>query len=114
MGAHFISELDSHEQAVNWHGHSGRRYALTSENFDSFSLRDGVLYLLVTNGVANWVGGARDLIEDAASRANFRKAMAHCSSVLRLDARLDDTNRDTTAWDLAHGHAVTQPHLIAV
>lgn len=99
--------------SVNWYGHSGRHYALTRESLDNFSLHEDALYLLVVNGAANWVGSARDLIEDAVSRATFRLALKTASGVLRLDSPLDEASRGTTVWDLRNGHAVSAPQLLA-
>ncbi len=92
---------------VSWHGGSGRSYVLHTEDVASFSLTGNDIYVLTGEDGAEWVGTGGDVIGDSLSRARFRRALASCSSVLRLvETPQDDAERNRAAWDLENGHPV--------
>lgn len=89
---------------VGWRGRSGRHYALTREDPASFVLKGHDLYVLSDGVTVRWIGTADDVIDDQASRARFRAAMAVASTVLRLPAPADVVERMKTQWDLEGGY----------
>lgn len=91
---------------ARWQGGSGRLYEALPENRDTFRMDQESLYILVEAGVAGWVGTARDLIDDEASRARFRRVMHRASTVLRLNCPTDDVERMCLVYDIDAGHQV--------
>jgi len=95
-------------RTARWQGGSGRVYPALAENRDSFLFDDESLYVLVEAGVAGWIGTARDLIEDEASRARFRRVVHRASAVLRLECPDDDVERMCLVYDIDAGRQVTR------
>jgi hypothetical protein len=91
---------------ANWRGRSGRFYALTPERMESFSLGAG-LHLLALGSNVLWVGSARDIIDDSASRARFRLALDCADRAYAVDGGEDDVSRLTTVWDLEGAEPVS-------
>lgn len=92
---------------ANWRGRSGKFYALTSERLDSFSLSMDGLHMLARGTLPLWVGSAEDVINDAASRARFRLALAAADRAFFVGAKDDDLSRMTVVWDLEGAEPVT-------
>ncbi len=95
--------------AVGWRGRTGHEYALWQEDPASFVLKGHDLYVITDGDTARWIGTADDIIDDQASRARFRAAMAIASSVLRLPAPADVVERMKTQWDLEGGYRADMP-----
>lgn len=95
------------QRLVNWRGRSGRFYALTSERLDSFELTGNGLHMLARGTVPMWVGSEHDVINDAASRARFRLALAAADRAFLVDADEDDLSRMTVVWDLEGAEPVS-------
>jgi hypothetical protein len=92
----------------HWLGQSGRDYALSTENIDSFAMTEADLYVIAKGGHVLWVGSTEDLVSDPMSRRRFRLALDCASHVFRLDA---PEHRLATIWDLEQ--AVPAPALVA-
>lgn len=92
---------------VNWRGRSGRFYALTPERLDAFGLATDGLYLLALGTSVMWVGSARDVIDDAQSRARFRLALDCADRAFAVDTDADDLSRATIVWDLEGAEPVS-------
>ena len=95
------------QRHANWRGRSGRFYALLSERLDSFQLTGYGLHMLARGTVPIWVGSAHDVINDAASRARFRLALAAADRAFAVDTDDDDLSRMTTVWDLEGAEPIT-------
>lgn len=91
---------------LDWQGRSGRHYALTAENLDSFVMREADLYLIVKGRNVLWVGSSAELVADPASRARFRLALGCATEVLCLAAPED---RLAAIWDLEDSLPATRP-----
>lgn len=85
---------------VLWAGRSGRQYAMTDEPRGHTALATGRLYVLAEKGVARWAGTVRDLVEDQASRARFRKASANGAALFSMPAPADELALMTLVWDI--------------
>lgn len=94
---------DEGTASVTWIGASGQRYVFTAEPLESFVLTDGYLYLLAEGAKVLWVGAARNLVDEQASRARFRDAIARGAAVYRMREPKDDLACMTTIWDLETG-----------
>ena len=92
----------------HWLGQSGRNYALSAENLDSFAMAEADLYVIAKGRNVLWVGSTQDLVADPMSRRRFRLALDCASNVYRLAAPDD---RLATIWDLEQ--AVPAPALVA-
>jgi hypothetical protein len=85
---------------VNWRGRSGRFYALDALNLEDFSFAGDTLYVIALGTHVLWVGGRRDLVDDAVSRARFRLAMDCADRVFQVEMIADEVERMTVVWDL--------------
>ena len=94
-------------RTANWRGRSGKFYALTPERLDSFSLTLDGLHMLARGTLPLWVGSAEEVINDAASRARFRLALAAADRAFFVEAGGDDLSRMTVVWDLEGAEPVT-------
>ena len=92
---------------ANWRGRSGKFYALTPERLDSFALTMDGLHMLARGTLPLWVGSAEDVINDAASRARFRLALAAADRAFFVETGDDDFSRMTSVWDLEGAEPVT-------
>lgn len=87
----------------HWLGRSGRSYGLVPQNFASFSMDDGQLYLVAKGSHVLWVGSTSDLVSDPLSRTRFRLALDCGDRSFRLDLAHNGADRLTTIWDLEGG-----------
>lgn len=85
---------------VGWRGRSGRLYALNPEKLGDFVFASEGLYVVARGAVVLWAGSAGDVIEDAPSRARFRRALDRADGVFSVDAGASDVERLTMIWDL--------------
>jgi hypothetical protein len=92
---------------VNWRGRSGRFYALNAEPLADFVLSQRGLHLLALGTQVMWVGSARDVIDDAQSRARFRLALDCADRAFAVEAGEDDLSRMTVVWDLEGAEPVS-------
>jgi hypothetical protein len=92
---------------ANWRGRSGKFYALTTERLDNFALSMDGIHMLARGTLPLWVGSADDVINDAASRARFRLALAAADRAFAVAAEEDELSRMTTVWDLEGAEPVT-------
>jgi len=92
---------------ANWRGRSGKFYALTAVRLDSFALTMDGFHLLARGTLPLWVGSAEDVINDAASRARFRLALAAADRAFFIEAGDGDPSRMTVVWDLEGAEPVT-------
>lgn len=92
---------------ANWRGRSGKFYALIPVRLESFALSMDGLHLLARGTLPLWAGSAEDVINDAASRARFRLALAAADRAFFVEAGDDDMQRLTLVWDLEGAEPVT-------
>lgn len=83
-------------------GRSGQRYRLSPAHGEAMG--PDRVYVLVDRGLVRWVGQARDIIEDQASRARFRALGADGAQMFWLAAPADPLKCMTLMWDLEGGH----------
>jgi hypothetical protein len=95
-----FEDLKAVAQPTNWRGRSGRFYALAALPVGQFSLDGDDLYMLASGRRVLWVGGAAEVIGEAASRAHFRLALRNADSAFRVSSPANATERMTIAWDL--------------
>lgn len=99
----------SQPEPIYWLGGSDTRYPGTRLALDHFVLADNSIYLLAGRERALWVGGARELIDDAVSRSRFRSAILMASIALQLPAPRNDLERMWLIADLETGHLAQRP-----
>jgi len=90
-------------EPIHWLGGSNSCYQGTRLHVDRFVLDDESIYLLVECERALWVGDARDLIDDMASRSRFRSAIVKASIAVQLPAPRNDLQRMWLIADLQTG-----------
>ncbi len=105
-----IHDLGFRNDFTNWRGQSGTFYSLNEVSVDDFILNDDYLYMLVANEVAVWIGSASDLIEDSASRAQFRQAVKSATKAYRLQAPDNQNLKIALIADLFPGRPVSSLH----
>jgi len=99
----------SRPEPIYWLGGSDCRYPGTQLAIDHFVLDDNSIYVLAGRERALWVGTSRDLIDDTASRSQFRSAIAMASIALQLPAPRNDLERMWLIADLETGHLAQRP-----
>ncbi|MCF6302942.1 MAG: hypothetical protein L3J13_07045 [Devosiaceae bacterium] len=95
---------------TNWRGHSGKCHSLIEVCVDNFFLTDAHLYMLVANERAIWIGSANDLIDDSASRAQFRQGIKLATAAYKLEAPVDQNLKLILSADLLSGQPVSSLH----
>jgi len=90
--------------ANNWLGGSGKIYAASEIEVKDFILNDSSIYVLVSQKRAIWIGTARDLIEDSASRSQFRQSIKLASSAFEIHSPRHQNQRFGLIADLLAGH----------
>lgn len=85
---------------MNWRGRSGRLYALSPEPAHNGKLVESDLYLVEGATDVLWVGSAKALVADAASRSRFRAATSGSYKLYRLANPPDEVASMTLQWDL--------------
>ncbi|MDB5561330.1 MAG: hypothetical protein JWN11_748 [Hyphomicrobiales bacterium] len=93
-------EIANFARVSNWRGRSGRLYALVASALDDFNLSGSELYVIAKENRVQWVGSAIDLVEDHASRARFRRALADADAVFHVPNPAGEVERMTLIWDL--------------
>lgn len=92
--------LEHSARPVNWRGRSGRYYALAPRRIEDFVFAGEELYLVALGNHVMWAGSARNVVEDAVSRARFRLAMECGDRVFHVESGVDEVERMTIVWDL--------------
>jgi len=85
---------------ASWRGRSGRVYPLTPLSLREFSLADSQLHLVTLGPQVLWAGSARDIVQDAQSRARFRLALDCADRAYLAGECPDEIDRLTMIWDL--------------
>jgi hypothetical protein len=83
-----------------WRGRSGRTYLATPMSVREFMLNNEQLHMVAEGQHVLWVGSARDVIEDAISRARLRLALGSADRAYLVGPAGDEAERLTTIWDL--------------
>lgn len=96
-----VSSLqDLPSRKVSWRGRSGRTFLATPMSVREFMLRNDQLHMVAQGRHVLWVGSARDIVEDAISRARLRLALGSADRAYLVGAAGDEAERLTTIWDL--------------
>lgn len=85
---------------ASWRGRSGQIYSLTPLSIREFSLSDQQLHLVTLGTQVLWAGSARDVVQDAQSRARFRLALDCADRAYLAGDCTDEIDRLTMIWDL--------------
>ena len=109
MHSHF-SQPDMGNSQTNWRGGSGKIYSLTEVSVDDFILEETHLYMLVSQETALWIGTARDLIEDSASRIQFRQNSKFATKAYAIPLPPIEEDKIQMVGDLTSGRSISKRH----
>ncbi len=98
------------DHSTYWQGSSEQFHPIDEVPVDDFILNETKLYMLVSKDRAIWIGTARDLIEDSASRSLFRHSTKFASAAYQLDIPKDEAKRISLVADLMSGHPAQKLH----
>lgn len=98
------------DQSTYWQGSSEQFHLIDEVPVDDFILNETKLYMLVSKDRAIWIGTARDLIEDSASRSLFRHSTKFASAAYELEIPSDEAKRISLIADLMSGHQAQKLH----
>ena len=105
-----LDNSSSNAPLTNWQGGSGQLHSLNEVSVEDFILNETNLYVLVTKNRAIWVGTAQDLIEDSASRAQFRHSTKFATAAYEMPIPKDEADKIKVHADLLSGHPLTKLH----